>query len=170
MRSVCYFCPLWTKTWKFRQTLWKFQTRNIKKIRQAGVALISDVPRNFVRGGGSTNSVEDRGQREWDLGAVVPSHGSGVPTGGVGEGVSPPKFRSFDKAVPNSQFRGKYVRNNLTSIRVSLIFFSCFMKRPLRQLSPPQWCFFLSKAWRDLSYAYVTSASQKISEKNRCCC
>ena len=25
---------------------------------------VSDVPRNFVRGGGSTNSVEDRGQRE----------------------------------------------------------------------------------------------------------
>ena len=26
--------------------------------------VISGVPRNFVRGGGSTNSVEDRGQRE----------------------------------------------------------------------------------------------------------
>ena len=25
----------------------------------------SGVPRNFVWGGGSTNSVEDRGQREW---------------------------------------------------------------------------------------------------------
>jgi hypothetical protein len=23
----------------------------------------------------------------------------------------PPKFRSFDKAEPNSQFRGKYIRN-----------------------------------------------------------
>ena len=33
----------------------------------------SGVPRNFVRGGGSTNSVEDRGQREnGDLGAVAP--------------------------------------------------------------------------------------------------
>jgi hypothetical protein len=33
----------------------------------AGVGVgvgISCVPRNFVRGGGSTNSVEDRGQRE----------------------------------------------------------------------------------------------------------
>jgi hypothetical protein len=25
----------------------------------------------------------------------------------------PPKFRCFDKAEPNSQFRGKYIRNNL---------------------------------------------------------
>jgi hypothetical protein len=43
--------------------------------------------------------------------------------GGGGEvGVSNPhpKFRSFDKAVPNSQFRSKYIRNNLI-IRVSLI-------------------------------------------------
>ena len=33
---------------------------------------ISGVPRNFVPGGVSTNSVEDRGQREnRDLGAVV---------------------------------------------------------------------------------------------------
>jgi hypothetical protein len=44
---------------------------------------------------------------------------------GVGElGVQtplPPKFRSFEKAEPNSQFRGKCIRNNLTRIRVSLI-------------------------------------------------
>jgi hypothetical protein len=33
----------------------------------------------------------------------------------------PPKFRSFDKAEPNSQFRGKYIWNNLIRIRVSLI-------------------------------------------------
>jgi hypothetical protein len=32
-----------------------------------------------------------------------------------------PKFRSFDKAEPNSQFRGKYIRDNLIKIRVSLI-------------------------------------------------
>jgi hypothetical protein len=40
--------------------------------------------------------------------------------GGVG-GVQPPpppKFRSFDKGQPNSQFRGKYIRNNLIRIRV----------------------------------------------------
>jgi hypothetical protein len=30
----------------------------------------------------------------------------------------PPTFRSFDKAVPNSYFRGKYIRNNLLRIRV----------------------------------------------------
>jgi hypothetical protein len=33
----------------------------------------------------------------------------------------PPKFRSFDKAEPNSQFRGKYTRNNLIRIWGSLI-------------------------------------------------
>ena len=34
----------------------------------------------------------------------------------------PPKFRSFDDAEPNSQFRGKHIRNDLIRIRVSLIF------------------------------------------------
>jgi hypothetical protein len=33
----------------------------------------------------------------------------------------PPKFRSFYKAEPNSLFRGKYIRNKLIRIRVSLI-------------------------------------------------
>jgi hypothetical protein len=42
--------------------------------------------------------------------------------GGGGVGVEPPpKFRSFDKAEPNSQFRGKYIRNNLFRIQISLI-------------------------------------------------
>jgi hypothetical protein len=47
---------------------------------------------------------------------------------GVLRGVSgvqttplPLKFRGFDIAEPNSQFRGKYIRNNLIRIRVSLI-------------------------------------------------
>jgi hypothetical protein len=56
--------------------------------------------------------------------------------GGVGGGgvwvFNPPKFRSFDKAEPNSQFRGKYIRNNLTRIRLSLIF-KLFRENP----SPP---------------------------------
>jgi hypothetical protein len=41
----------------------------------------------------------------------------------VPEGVQlpPPKFRSFDKAEPNSQFREKYIRNNPIRIRVSLL-------------------------------------------------
>jgi hypothetical protein len=43
-----------------------------------------------------------------------------VATRGV-FGVQPLKFRSFDKAEPNSHFRGKYVRNNVTRTRVSLI-------------------------------------------------
>jgi hypothetical protein len=33
--------------------------------------------------------------------------------GGLGLFNPPPKFRSFDKAEPNSQFRGKYICNNL---------------------------------------------------------
>jgi hypothetical protein len=39
---------------------------------------------------------------------------SGVPRGVWGGGSTPPpKFRSFVKAQPNSQFRGKYIRNCL---------------------------------------------------------
>jgi hypothetical protein len=45
---------------------------------------------------------------------------SGVPKGGWGV-EPPPKFWSYDKAELNSQFRGKYIRNNLIRIRVSLI-------------------------------------------------
>ena len=41
---------------------------------------------------------------------------------GVFNSPTPPEFRSFDKAEPNSQFRGKYILNNLTRIRLSLIF------------------------------------------------
>jgi hypothetical protein len=33
-----------------------------------------------------------------------------------------PKFQSFDKAELNSQFRGKYIHNNLIRIWVSLIY------------------------------------------------
>jgi hypothetical protein len=36
-------------------------------------------------------------------------------------GSNPPKFQSFDKVELNSQFYGKYIRNNLIRIRVSLI-------------------------------------------------
>jgi hypothetical protein len=39
--------------------------------------------------------------------------------GGLG-GSTPPKFRSFDEAEPNSQFHGKYIHNNLLRIQVSL--------------------------------------------------
>jgi hypothetical protein len=44
-------------------------------------------------------------------------------SGLLGGGVLPPpkKFWRFDKAEPNSQFCGKYIRNNLIRIRVSLI-------------------------------------------------
>jgi hypothetical protein len=41
---------------------------------------------------------------------------------GVGCGLNDhPKFQSFDKAELNSQFRGKYIHNNLIGILVSLI-------------------------------------------------
>jgi hypothetical protein len=53
-----------------------------------------------------------------------PVRRSGVHTavayGGEGFGgvnpPPPPKFRSFDKAEPNSQFRGKYIRNCLVFV------------------------------------------------------
>jgi hypothetical protein len=41
---------------------------------------------------------------------------------GGGVQTPPKKFRSFNKAEPNSQSHGKYIRNNLTRIRLSLIF------------------------------------------------
>jgi hypothetical protein len=40
---------------------------------------------------------------------------------GVQPHPPPPKFWSFDNAEPNFQFRGKYIRNNLIRIWVSLI-------------------------------------------------
>jgi hypothetical protein len=43
-----------------------------------------------------------------------PTHASVVYQGGGG-------FQSFDKAEPNSQFHGKYIRNSLIRIRVSLV-------------------------------------------------
>jgi hypothetical protein len=57
--------------------------------------------------------------------------GCGVPTGGG----STPKFLSYAKAQPNSQFRGIYIRNNLIRIRVPFI---CKMSgTPDRGLPPP---------------------------------
>jgi hypothetical protein len=41
--------------------------------------------------------------------------------GGWGSKPPLPKFRRFDKAEPNSQFRGKCIRNNPIRIPVSLI-------------------------------------------------
>jgi hypothetical protein len=41
--------------------------------------------------------------------------------GGVISTSHPPKFRSFAKAEPNSQFREIYIRNNLIRIWVSFI-------------------------------------------------
>jgi hypothetical protein len=46
---------------------------------------------------------------------------SGVPRGSLGDSKNPPKFRSFAKAEPNSQFHGICIHNNLISIRISLI-------------------------------------------------
>jgi hypothetical protein len=47
----------------------------------------------------------------------------------------PPKFRSFDKAEPNSQFRGIYTSNNVIRMRVSFI---CKLSgTPDKGLPPP---------------------------------
>jgi hypothetical protein len=57
------------------------------------------------------------------LGKFIFPETRGLPRGGSGfKPPPPPKFRSFDKAESNSQFRGKYIRNNLITVRVSLIF------------------------------------------------
>ena len=78
--------------------------------------------------------------------------------GGVWDFQPPPslpKFRSFDKAEPYSQFRGKYVRNNLTMIWLSLIFWVVSWKALPASYDPPTVVFFfLSKAWRDVSIKY----------------
>jgi hypothetical protein len=46
----------------------------------------------------------------------------------------PQKFRSFDKGEPNSQFRGKYIRNNLIRI------FTNWVEHFTRRLPPPDPC------------------------------
>jgi hypothetical protein len=59
-----------------------------------------------------------RGERVGTVARIT----SGVPRGEVWVVQNPStKFQSFDKDEPNSQFRGKYIRNNLTRIRISLI-------------------------------------------------
>jgi len=77
-------------------------------------------------------------------------------TGGVWVFKPPtPKFWNFDKAEPNSQFRGIYIRNNLTTIRLSLIFWVVVWKALPARYDPPGWYFFfLSKAWRGVSIKY----------------
>ena len=85
---------------------------------------------------------------------VINSHYQPVAYRRGGFGVfkpPPPKFRRFDKAEPNSQFRGKYIRNNLTRIRLSLIFLSCFVKSPPRHLWPPTVVFFFSSPRHDVT-------------------
>jgi hypothetical protein len=55
------------------------------------------------------------------FGGSSSNHNSGLPKRGWGlEGSNPPpspKFRSFDKAKPNSQFHGRYIRNNPSTSR-----------------------------------------------------
>jgi hypothetical protein len=65
-----------------------------------------------------------------------------------------PKFWSFDKAELNSQFRGKYIHNNLLRIQVSLI---CKLTRtPNKGATAPRSPFSLS------STEFVESLSNKI--------
>jgi hypothetical protein len=81
---------------------------------------------------------------------------SGVPKGvwGVQHPPPSPKFRSFDKAEPNPQSCGKYVCNNLTRIRLSLIFRVVSWKALPASYDPHSGIFFLSKAWCDVSIKY----------------
>jgi hypothetical protein len=72
-------------------------------------------------------------RRKFNISELIKSkNDAGCPSiqwcteGGGGRGFeefkpTPPKFRSFDKAEPNSQFRGKYIQNNLLIKWVSLI-------------------------------------------------
>jgi hypothetical protein len=63
-------------------------------------------------------------QKNWYVHTVYKNYMNAVFSGiprGVWEVQTPPKFRSFDKAKPNSQLCGKYVHNNLIRIQVSLI-------------------------------------------------
>jgi hypothetical protein len=55
------------------------------------------------------------------VGRQADRHGQWCTEGGVWGVQNPSKFRRFDKAKPNSLFRGKYIRINLIRIRVSLI-------------------------------------------------
>jgi hypothetical protein len=50
-------------------------------------------------------------------------------------GLTPPQFRSFDKAEPNFQFRGKYIHNNL--IRNGFHSFANWVEPLTRGLPPP---------------------------------
>ena len=63
-------------------------------------------------------------------------------TEGGGGSNPPPKFRSFDKAEPNSQFRGKHICNNLTRIRLSLIFWVVAWKALPTSCDPHSGIFF----------------------------
>jgi hypothetical protein len=69
-------------------------------------------------------------QLDVDLGALTAAREQKRPVAYQwGLGVqTPPKLQSFDKAEPNSQFRGKYIRNNVIRIRVSL---TCKLREPL---------------------------------------
>jgi hypothetical protein len=81
-------------------------------------------------------------------GANPPFNGCGTEQwrteGGIGafNTPTPQKFRSFDKAEPNSQFRGKYTRNNLTRIRLSLIFWVVSWKALPTSYDPHSGIFF----------------------------
>jgi hypothetical protein len=68
---------------------------------------------------------------------------SGVPRGEGGWGVQPPppKFRSLDKAEPNSS-SVKIQPEQPNKKTAFTHFLSCFVKSPHRQLWPPQWYFF----------------------------
>ena len=94
-----------------------------------------------------------------EKGNIVPLYGKRTrreqwltEEGGLGCSNPPPpsKFRSFDKAEPNSQFRGKYIRNKLTRIRLSLIFLVVSCKALPASYDPHSGIFFSLRGmtWR----------------------
>ena len=71
-----YLCSLYMPLWRGQELAdasskksYQISTNKIQQPKRMGR---SDVPRDFVRGGGSTNSVEDREQRERESGGGSP--------------------------------------------------------------------------------------------------
>jgi hypothetical protein len=85
------------------------ETKNAYKILMGGSLIDKDLFENL-----STILYVNRVRDRWNwLKIVFRDEVQWRTEGGVGVFNPPPNFRSFDKAEPNSQFRGKYIRNCL---------------------------------------------------------
>jgi hypothetical protein len=107
---------------------------------------------SFIRSGCYVEYCHWSGESDCFCKATYRPRVSGVPRGGLGCLTPPPspKFRILTKAEPNSQFRGEYIHNNLTRIRLSLIFW-LFREKPSPPAMTPTAVFFFSlqgMTWR----------------------